>query len=91
MLYGKGRRMEKKEPIDGICVRLVNSDSDELIDTYTTTRLADTLAMYRFVMDNDISIEVRDENLNVTEYYINDISIFFGNGDNLLSINIYCN
>lgn len=82
--------MEKKNPIDGICVRVVDAESDKMIDAYDTTRLADTLAMYHFALDHDIPIEIRDEDLNVTEVFIYDISINFGNGDNLLSINLYC-
>lgn len=79
--------------------RVTNKISIRLCDTegnykasYYTSNLNDSLAMYHYMMEEDIPIFYKEDvqDINEIEAHIEDISVNFGAKGNLLSIDLYC-
>lgn len=67
-----------------ICVRLCDKEG-MFRAGYYTSNLSETLKMYTYMKDNGIALWYND-----TECYIEEVSVLFGNDDNLLSIDLNC-
>ena len=79
---------------DKILVRLMDIDKeDTMITAFYTTNWSETLKMYSFLKENDLSYnittEVENQNYKDRIFFIKDITIAFGNGMSLNCIDIY--
>lgn len=76
-----------------ICVRLCDTEGNYKA-SYYTSNFKETLAMYKYMSEEDIPLfhrtNVNESNEKEVECHIEDISVNFGDKDNLLSIDLYC-
>lgn len=85
--------MKEDRVTNKICIRLCDMEGNYKA-SYYTSNLEDSLAMYHYMMEEDIPIfykeHVEDADEIETEAHIEDISVNFGHKGNLLSIDLYC-
>lgn len=85
--------MKNDRVTNKICVRLCDLDGN-FKASYYTSNFQDTLAMYKYMSEENISLfhraNVGEDNEKEFECNIEDVSVNFGDKDNLLSIDLYC-
>lgn len=83
--------MKEDRVTDKICIRLCDIEGNYKA-SYYTLNLYDSLAMYHYMMEEDIPLFYKEhaEDEQEIEAHIEDISVNFGDKGNLLSIDLYC-
>ena len=83
--------MKEDRVTNKICIRLCDIEGNYK-SSYYTSNMYDSLAMYHYMMEEDIPLFYKEhtEDEREIEAHIEDISVNFGDKGNLLSIDLYC-
>lgn len=83
--------MKEDKVTNKICIRLCDTEGNYKA-SYYTSNLYDSLAMYKYMSEEDIPLFYKEhvEDEHEIEAHIEDISVNFGSNNNLLSIDLYC-